>query len=48
MEVFSHLRRVAPKLKRSHKGSKVFYRPIFNALIAAATEQAVAKGLIKP
>ncbi len=48
MEIFNHLRRVAPKLKRSHKGSKVFYRPIFNALIIAATEQAVAKGLIKP
>ena len=48
MEVFNHLRRVAPKLIRSHKGSKVFYRPIFNALVAAATEQAVARGLIRP
>ena len=48
MEVFNHLRRVSPKLKRSHKGSKVFYRPIFSALITAATEQAVARGLIKP
>ena len=48
MEVFNHLRRGAPKLIRSHKGSKVFYRPIFNALVAVAIEQAVARGLIRP
>jgi hypothetical protein len=46
MEVFDHLRRVTPKLMRSHKGSKVFYRPIFNALVTAATQKAVGKGLI--
>lgn len=48
MRIFHHLRQVAPKLKRSHKGSKVFYRPIFNALITLAAEQAVARGLIHP
>ena len=48
MEVFDHLRQIAPRLVRGHRRSSVFYRPIFNALVAAATQQAVGKGLIKP
>ncbi len=48
LEIFNHLRRVAPRLKRSHKGEDVFYRPVFNALMTAATQQAVTMGLINP
>jgi hypothetical protein len=48
MEVFKHLRQVASKLVKGHKRSTVFYRPVFTALVAAATQQAVARGLIRP
>ena len=48
MEVFEHLRQLAPKLVKGHRRSSVFYRPVFNALVTAATQQAVAKGLIRP
>jgi hypothetical protein len=48
MQIFGHLRSVVPKLKTGHRAVKVFYRPAFHALVAAATEQALAKGLIKP
>src|SRR6266436_833515 len=39
-------RRVFPRLKRSHKGADVFYRPVFHSLMTAATHQAMTMGLI--
>ncbi len=48
MEIFRHLRGLVPKLKKGHRATKVFYRPVFHALVAAATGQAVARGLINP
>lgn len=46
MKIFNQLCRIAPRLKHSHRGSKVFERPIIRGLIAAAIEQAVTMGLI--
>ncbi len=48
MDIFKYLSGIAPSLKRSHRGSKLFYRPIFNSLMAAAIQQAVTMGLINP
>src|SRR5437867_2075545 len=38
LDIFNHLRRLAPRLKRSHKGAEEFYRPVFHSLMTAATQ----------